>query len=171
MHGIILYKSKYGATRQYATWLSEALQLPAADAEQVTTAQLAAADFLVLGSSIYIGKLMMKQWLEQHMAVLANKPLFLFLVTATRGDKQETLNGYIQHNVPAALLRGIHPYFFPGRICYRKLSVIDKLKIRLGSAVARLCRKTLNISDFDLVQESNTTALVKDIQQFSNHLS
>ncbi|NML41136.1 hypothetical protein HHL17_28335 [Chitinophaga sp. G-6-1-13] len=171
MHGIIIFQSKYGATRQYADWLSRALQIPAMEADTVTTAQLAAADFLILGTSIYIGKMLLKGWLEQKTPLLKGKPLFLFTVCATKADKQEKLNLYVVQNVPAPLLVHCHRYFLPGKIQYRELSLADKLKVRAGGLMARLMGKPLDVSDFNRIDETLAMPLVTDVQQFYQYQS
>ncbi|QJB32986.1 hypothetical protein HF329_17340 [Chitinophaga oryzae] len=166
MRGIIIFQSKYGATRQYATWISKALQIPAAAAGEVTHAQLAAADFIILGTSIYIGKMLLRGWLEQQAPQLRGKPLFLFVVCATRGEKQEKLNSYVVQNMPAQLLSHCHRYFYPGKIQYSELSFADKLKVRAGGLMARLMNKPLDISDFNRIDETLAAPLVADVQSF-----
>lgn len=44
MKGIIIYKGKYGATRQYANWLGSIFGLPVVEAGAETPEQLAEAD-------------------------------------------------------------------------------------------------------------------------------
>lgn len=53
MKGVIIYKSKYGATQQYALWLSTALELPAWQPEEKTINELLNSDFFIIGSPIY----------------------------------------------------------------------------------------------------------------------
>lgn len=171
MHGIIIFQSKYGATRQYAGWIGKALQIPAVEADKVTPTQLAAADFLILGTSIYIGKMLLRSWLQQHESQLAGRPLFLFVVCATNPEEKEKLNSYVAQNVPASLLTHCQRYFFPGKIRFSQLSLADKLKVRAGSLMARLTGKQLDASDFDRLDESNTTPLLTDVRQFYQHQS
>lgn len=163
MNGVIIYRSKYGATRQYAEWLSADLKIPAIPQQQATPQLIANARFLVLGSSIYMGKLLMRRWLKENTAALTGKPIFLFLVTATKSDKLEKLQGYVQQNVPPAIRSNCRCYFFPGKIIYRQLSLADRLKVKTGSLLARLSRKQLDISDFNNVNRAHTSGLVRDI--------
>ena len=50
MKGVIVYKGKYGATRQYAEMLSKELNLPAF-APVATSEQLMDADYVLIGSA------------------------------------------------------------------------------------------------------------------------
>ncbi|MGN7821349.1 flavodoxin domain-containing protein [Chitinophaga sp. 22536] len=171
MHGIIIFQSKYGATRQYAEWISKALQIPAVEADKVTPAQLSTADFLILGTSIYIGKMLLRPWLLQHEAQLSGKPLFLFVVCATKPEEVEKLNGYVAQNVPAPVLTRCLRYFLPGKIKFSDLSFADKLKVRAGSFMARLTGQQFDVSDFNRLDEKLSAPLVRDVQQFHQYHS
>jgi menaquinone-dependent protoporphyrinogen IX oxidase len=60
MQGAIVYKGKYGATRDYATLLSTALNLPVSN-ETLTGGQLLHADYLFIGSAVYAGRLSLRK--------------------------------------------------------------------------------------------------------------
>ncbi len=57
---MIIYTSKYGATRQYAEWLGNELNLSQAHPEAITGAQIERADYLVIGTPVYFGKFRIK---------------------------------------------------------------------------------------------------------------
>ena len=65
MKGIIVYKGRYGATEQYAKWLEEELKVPAFSAENIWE-EFAKYNFLIIGSSVYIGKLEIRKWLKKN---------------------------------------------------------------------------------------------------------
>jgi len=69
MKGIIIYKGKYGATEQYANWLSAELDLPLVSADDISAEKLRIFDFVVLAGSVYIGKWMMRDWLKQNLSL------------------------------------------------------------------------------------------------------
>lgn len=163
MKGLIIYRSKYGATSQYAEWLSAALKIPAVPQQQLSRNQLATAEYVILGSPIYMGKLLMRKWLQRQEAALAGKQLFLYLVTATKPDKVEKLEGYIRLNVPPGIRNNCRCFFFPGKIIYRQLSLADKMKVKTGSLLARLMNKKLDVSEFNNVNEAHINGLVQDI--------
>ncbi|WP_165806719.1 flavodoxin domain-containing protein [Chitinophaga parva] len=167
MKGIIIYRSKYGATSQYAAWLSAALNIPAVAQQQLSRDQLASAGYVILGSPIYMGKLLMRKWLQRQEAALAGKQLFLYLVTATKPDKVEKLQGYIRLNVPPGIRSNCRCFFFPGKIIYRQLSLADKMKVKTGSLLARLMHKKLDVSEFNNVDEAHIQELVQDIARFT----
>jgi len=115
MNGIVLYKSRYGATRQYADWISADLRLPMIDPERLDDQVLAACNFLLIGTSVYNGELLLKDWLEQHAQRLRNKKLFLFIVCAPSPDVEKHPQ-IIADNVPKAIRAATGVFFLPGRM-------------------------------------------------------
>ena len=103
MKGIIVYKGKYGATRQYAQWLGEELNLPVFPAADLQTDSLLQCDFIIIGSSVYIGKLQISKWLSNNQAAIRGKKIFFFQVAATPPEKKEKLNGYFRSGVPGEI--------------------------------------------------------------------
>ena len=66
MKGLVIYKGRYGATKQYATWIAKELGLPAASADRFPVDELSKYDYFVIGSSVYIGKLEIRKWLKKN---------------------------------------------------------------------------------------------------------
>ncbi|MFX1704921.1 flavodoxin domain-containing protein [Chitinophaga sp. CC14] len=132
MKGLIIYKGKYGATRQYALWLGSMLGWPVIPAGSETAQQLADADCIILGSSIYIGKLQLRKWLEQHGDAIISKRLFLFLVSGTPSSDKGKLEGYLAANISESLRSRCVPFFLPGKLEFNKLSWIDKLLLTMA---------------------------------------
>lgn len=60
MKGIIIFKGKYGATGQYAEWLGKELGLPVFTPDNYRTEDIINCDFVIIGSSVYMGKLQLK---------------------------------------------------------------------------------------------------------------
>src|SRR6187402_1256551 len=94
MKGLVIYKGKYGATKQYATWIAQELQLPVASADRFPIDQLLKYDYFILGSSVYIGKLEIKDWLKKNFTALMNKKIFLFQVAGSPVEQIEKRESY-----------------------------------------------------------------------------
>ncbi len=60
MKGLVIYKGRYGATKQYATWIGQELGLAVASADRFPLKELPKYDYFIIGSSVYIGKLEIK---------------------------------------------------------------------------------------------------------------
>ncbi len=50
---LVLYQSKYGATKKYAEWLSQALSCDMVETKAATIEQAAKYDVIILGGGVY----------------------------------------------------------------------------------------------------------------------
>jgi len=171
MKGIVIYKGKYGATRQYAEWLGLALGFPVLQAGQEAKEQIVNASHILIGSSIYIGKLQMREWLKENQLLLADKKVFLFMVAGTPPGEKEKLEGYFKANVPLDMHDKIRCYFLPGKLAFKKLSLIDKLLLKMGSMLAKQSGETISTADYNEVRRENIAAMIDDVEFDFNHQS
>jgi menaquinone-dependent protoporphyrinogen IX oxidase len=167
MNGTIIYAGKYGATEQYAKWLSEEIKMPMLALENVNSQEIILSDFLVIGSSVYMGKLLVRDWLKQNRNILRNKTLFLFVVCGNQDEKERAL--IIENNVQSSFLNITNTFFLRGRVIRERLSWKDKLFLKLGSMLEKdpVKRKEM-LQDFDAVKKENLAGLVKAIEGFSS---
>jgi menaquinone-dependent protoporphyrinogen IX oxidase len=167
MKGIIIYKGKYGATRQYADWLGDELYLPITESEDISKTLLTNYDFLVVGSSVYIGKMLIKGWLRKNVAALQGKKIFLFMVSGTPPDKKEILERCIQASVPAEIRNSTEIFFLPGRMIRKNLSWTDNLLMKIGTMFAKgpEAKKEMQM-EYDDVKKENLQELTTAINKF-----
>jgi len=162
MKGMIIYKGKYGATRQYAIWLGTALELPVEQAGSETAEQLADADYVIMGASVYMGKLQMKSWMKENLTFLSTKKLYLFVVSGTPLDDVNRLQEYVKNNVPEELRSRVECFFFPGKLEFNKLSLKDKLLLKIGAWLSKGSEKDkVQLSDYNKVNRVNIARLVE----------
>jgi len=166
MKGIILYKGKYGATEQYAKILSASTRFTIARPDNLSDELLEGFDCIVLGSSVYIGKLQMKEWMEDHAGMLRKKKLFVFIVCGTKSDQKEKLDQIVRQNIPAELRSVAKIFFLRGRMNKRNLSFKDGLLLRMGALFTRnpADRKNM-LTDYDEVSAKNLLPLEQDIEK------
>lgn len=163
MKGIVVYKGKYGATEQYATWAAKELNLPLKVADECSETDLANADVLVLGTSVYIGVLVIKEWIKNNLESLSGKKIFLFVVCGTPANETEKLQGYVNASIPESILKTCTLYFLPGRLRFKKLSWSDKLLLRVGYYFSSKSQKeNMHLSDYDAVKKENLAGLLND---------
>lgn len=168
MKGVIIYDSKYGATRQYAEWMDEELELPVLTPDRVTAQGLLMFDFVIIGSSVYMGKLLIGEWLKQNISILQNKVLFLFIVCATPSSEKEKQEHIIEENVPALLLNGSNVFFLPGRLIKKELSWRDRLLVKIGASFEKdPVKKKAMLEDIDAVRKENLVEMIKVIRSFT----
>jgi menaquinone-dependent protoporphyrinogen IX oxidase len=133
LSGVILFKSRYGTTGQYGEWIRKALRLPLIDPERLDQQVLSACDFLVIGTPVYRGKMLIGDWLRQNEARLRGTRLFLFIVCTHYADteKQQTM---IRDNIPPALLGSCTAWFLPGKLMIDRLTREDSLFLNLTAS-------------------------------------
>lgn len=167
MKGIIVYKGKYGATQQYATWIGEALKWPLFTPEQLLNPTLDDADVVIVGGSVYAGQLTLHDWLKKHAHQLLRKKVFLFIVCATPADKKDVLDQIAKHNIPA-LLQDLVVFFFRGRLVINELSWLHKLMLKLASRTTKdPDEKERMVHGFDAMNKDSILPLlqlVNDVQ-------
>lgn len=159
MKSIILYKGKYGATQQYAEWLAAELHLPAMVPEKLAKGDINANDLIIIGSSVYVGKLLISDWLKQHAGNLKNKKLVLFVVCGSNNPKEQ--EKVIKQHVPEGLIDPSCIFFLPGRLVKSKLSWKDRLLLRMGAMVAKDPEtRRLMLQDRDNVKKENISGVI-----------
>ncbi len=112
MNGAIFYSGQYGSTAQYAAWIGEETGLPVFDII-ADSADPADFDFVVLGSSVIIYKLTIREWVKTHLPSLENRPVIVFSVSgAGAGPK---LDKWVANSLPKPLLRRVEHVALKGR--------------------------------------------------------
>jgi menaquinone-dependent protoporphyrinogen IX oxidase len=165
MQGIIVYKGKYGATQEYAGLLAAALDLPVFEST-VTGGQLMKADYVLIGSAVYIGKLQLRNWLIRHEHWLKTKKLFFFIVCGTPASATAKTDKIIADNIPASLQHNA-VFFLKGRMVMSKLSLPDRILLHLGAWLNKVPeqRKAM-LQDFNGVGVSCIEPLVQAVKQY-----
>jgi menaquinone-dependent protoporphyrinogen IX oxidase len=167
MNGLILYKGKYGATRQYAYWLGKELALPMVSADNIGGRQIKPYDFLLIGTSVYIGKLQVRNWMKENETYLSGKKIFLFQVAAAPATDIEKRMAYISSGVPTGLMTDCKFFFLDGRMKMDKLRWWDRFLLKMGARLTRDAGARKNmLTDFDKVKKENLDEMLSFIRQY-----
>ena len=168
MNGVIVYKGKYGATLQYAIWLGAALNLQVlkTDLAKPEAWKIAEADYVIIGTSVYIGKLQVAAWLKQHAPLLEGKKLLFFIVAGTPPGETEKLMSYYMQGVPESLRRTASVHFLPGSLQYSRLSLMDKMLLRIGSRLGAQKGEKIGMSDYNHVRKENLAPVIREARSF-----
>ena len=167
MKGLVIYKGKYGATKQYAMWIGQELQLPVASADRFHTNELMKYDYFILGSSVYIGKLEIKDWLKKNFYILQNKKIFFFQVAGSPVEQIEKRQSYNKASLPPSILKNIQFYYLPGRMIMRNLSGWDRFMLKMGAKLAKdPVEKKAMLTDFDHVKKEKVIPIMEGVRTF-----
>ena len=151
LDGVLVYRTRYGTTLQYAEWIKKELRIPMIDPERMDDQVLSACDFLVIGTPVYQGEMLIRDWLYQNERRLEGKRLFLFIACSHFADREKQ-QIMIKDNIPASILARCEPYFMPEldlaklkeRIAPQFMPVFEKIGI-CGMIVVRLRARGENL--------------------------
>ena len=170
MKGIIIYKGKYGATSQYAQWLGAALQLPVIEPENMTGENLSKYDCVIIGSSVYVGKLQLRDWMKSYERILQTQKVYFFIVCGTPAQEKDKIAEIVRNNVPESLSYEENIYILRGRMIKKDLSWLDRIILKMGARMQKdpdVGKRMLQ--DFDEVRKENLTPLIKGIQALKSN--
>ena len=168
MKGLVIYKGRYGATKQYAMWIGQELRLPVASADRFPIDELPKYDYFILGSSVYIGQLEIKNWLKKNFTLLQNKNIFFFQVAASPAEQTGKRESYNTASLPPAILKNIRFYYLPGRMIIRNLSAWDRFMLKMGARLTKdPVEKKKMLTDFDHVKKENALPVIEAVKSFT----
>lgn len=129
MKTLIVYRSKYGCTKQYAEWAKEEMaSADLADIRSVNANQLASYDRIVILSCVYIGRMSATGFITRHWPTLSQKKVFLIAV----GMEPDTTDSKPSFQLlPEEIRKGISAYIkLPGKMDLDKMGFFDRLIIK-----------------------------------------
>ena len=172
MKGIIVYKGKYGATAQYASWLGIELQIPVIKLDDITIETLLCYDYIIMGSSVYVGKLQARAWIAENSDILQEKKVFFFIVCATPEDRKDKIAEIIKNNIPASLNTEHNVFIMRGRMIMAKLSRLDRFMLKMGARLQKNpAERKRMLQDFDEVKPGSIVPLLKSVQSLNSKLA
>ncbi|EQB87367.1 menaquinone-dependent protoporphyrinogen IX oxidase [Clostridium punense] len=80
---VVIYQSKYGATKKYAEWLAEELSGDLLETKKATVEQIEKYDVIILGGGIYATGVAGISFLKKHYNRLKNSKIVVFAVGAS----------------------------------------------------------------------------------------
>ena len=95
MKGIVIYKSKYGSTKTYAIWISEALGFDLCDSKNVSIKNLLEYDSIVYGGGLYAEVINGVHLITKNIDALEGKKIAIFSTGITPLDCREYYDKYV----------------------------------------------------------------------------
>lgn len=136
MKGIILYQSKYGATRKYAKWLSEETGFPCTEIKLADSSDVQRYDTIILGGGIYASGIAGLSFLKKNINSLRGKRILVFCVGASPYD-EKAYQEIVAHNMKEKL-SNIPCFYCRGAWDMDAMNVVDRnLCKMLKKAVAK----------------------------------
>lgn len=136
MKGIIIYKSNYGSTRQYAQWLSEETGFTALPVKSVKKKDIAESDRVIIGAPIFAGKPLLYNWIVKNWPLLSDKKAVLYTTSGASGDDPLHKKNFENFFEPA--IREKMAYFpVGGRMIHSELKPLHRFLVNLGKKMVK----------------------------------
>lgn len=124
----VIYKSKYGTTKRYAGWIALKLNADLYELSDIRVKDLKEYDTIIYGGPLYVGKIKGIKFLINNYEHLKNKKVKLFIV-GMRNNDDVYIDSILKNNISEEILNSIDTFYFRGKMCYKDLSIKDKLLI------------------------------------------
>jgi menaquinone-dependent protoporphyrinogen IX oxidase len=132
----VLYKSKYGFSKQYARWISDDTGGDLFELNKISIEELGRYDTIIMGGGIYAGGIRGMSLMKKIYSRLTNKKVILFSVGSsalgqnnTEMIKARNLTQEMQNSVPFFCLRG--------GLDYPAMKTLDRACMNLMASVIR----------------------------------
>lgn len=156
MKGIILYTSKYGATKRYADWLAEATGFDCIETKKAAIKEVQQYDTIILGGGIYASGIAGLSFLKKHMHELQGKKILIFCDGASPYE-ENAFGKIVEFNLKDSLA-GLPCFYCRGSWDMEHMSFADRTLCRmLQKAVAKKQPEELEVWEQALLEAGETS--------------
>jgi flavodoxin len=134
MGGIIIYRSTYGSTKQYAEWIREETGFALFDSRDRSIPW--DTDTIVIGCPVIAFRPLLGGWIEKHWDKLHGKRLFLFTTSGADPAKQP-VRDLVERALPDKVKQGTQIFPLAGRFDFAKATRLHKVMLRAAAFALR----------------------------------
>lgn len=132
MNTIVIYKSKYGSTKQYAQWIAEELNCEAVEAKRIKPNVLKNYDTIIYGGGLYAEIIAGVTLITKNMDMLADKKVIIYTTGLTPIDCREYYDGMVvEKNFKSDIYSKIKMFNFPGKMILSELTPVHRGAIKM----------------------------------------
>lgn len=147
MKNIVLYKSRYGNTFQYATWIAEALGWEIRDFSKFRKAEIKDYQNIIFGTGVYMGRM---NQIRKALEWFKGKPILIFACGGNHNVEKDIED--IKKNNFSAEQLAFHKFFYlPGGVDFSKVKGIFKKMLNVFRIVME--RKKNKTKDQEAILE------------------
>ena len=154
---MVIYKSKYGSSKKYAQWISEATGFPCVSTKEADINEAANCDVIIVGGGIYASGIACTAFLKKNIGKLKGKKIIVYTCGASPYD-EKSVNEIINKNMKDAL-EGIPVYYCRGSFDMKEMSFADRtLCGMLRKSLAKKDPKDLAVWESALLEATDNEA-------------
>ena len=131
MNAIVIYKSKYGSTKNYAEWIAEELGCKAVDAKQIKIDDLAEYDTIIYGGGLYAEVIAGVTIITKNMEKLKDKKLIIYTTGITPIDCRDYYDKMvIEKNFKGDIASKVKVFNFLGKMKMSEPSLVHRTALK-----------------------------------------
>ena len=130
MSTVVIYKSKYGSTKQYAGWIAEELGADLKNADDVKLQDLLPYDTIIYGAGVYIGCIAGIALISDNYEQLKDKKIIVFTVALTDLADKKKYEDLLTKNYSWKMMDTIQTFHLRGALDYKKIGIGNKLMMK-----------------------------------------
>ena len=131
MEAVVVYKTKYGATRTYANWIADELNCPVIDAKATSADELSKYDTVIYGGGLYAEVINGVSLITKNAEKLKDARLFVFTTGLTPARWREYYEKMVfEKNFKGEIRDRIKMYNFPGKMINSELSLVHRTALK-----------------------------------------
>lgn len=131
MNTIVIYKTKYGATKTYAEWIAEEIGCKTANAKDVSINDLLKYDTIIYGGGLYAEVINGVSLITKNLEKLKDKKLIVFTTGITPIECRDYYDKLvIEKNFKPEMLKNIKIYNFLGKMLLNELSLVHRTALK-----------------------------------------
>jgi len=131
MNAIVIYKSKYGSTKQYAQWIAKELSCTALDAKNVKIDDLESYDTIVYGGGLYAETIAGVTLITKNLDKLSGKKIIVYTTGITPLECRDYYDKLVlEKNFKGDSIEKIKVYNFMGKMLMSELSLVHRTAIK-----------------------------------------
>ena len=127
MNAIVIYKTKYGSTKQYAEWIAEELGCNFIDAKNVKADNLLEYDTIIYGGGLYAEVINGVSLITKNIEKLRDKKIIIYTTGITPADVTDYYNGEVlERNFKNGVPENIKIFNYLGRMVQDELTPVHR---------------------------------------------
>ncbi|MBD3238783.1 MAG: hypothetical protein GF332_04055 [Candidatus Moranbacteria bacterium] len=161
MKGIIIYKTIYGSTKQYAKWLEQATGFKAFSVKGRFKKALQQADIVIFGSLVVASMPMIAPYIKKNWEKIKNKKIILYTTSGAPPTDQDLKKGF-EKAFPEDMRKKIHYFPLGGRTIIEKLKWHHKLMIKMAAKMVKDPKQKEQMTkDVDRVEKKSLEPIIE----------
>ena len=131
MSTIVIYKTKYGATKKYAEWIAEELGCDMVDAKDIKIDDILKYDTIIYGGGLYAEIINGVHMLTKNMDKLKDKKIAVFTTGLTPTDCRDYYDKMvIEKNFKLGVPENVKLFNYVGKMLVSELSLVHHTALK-----------------------------------------